>query len=37
MDLSNVVWLKANRSSDNGGDCVELTVVTVSDGEVVNG
>ena len=24
MDLSNVVWRKARRSTENGGDCVEL-------------
>ncbi|MGW2307019.1 DUF397 domain-containing protein [Actinomadura luteofluorescens] len=24
MDLSTVVWRKASRSSNNGGDCVEL-------------
>ncbi|MFC4052511.1 DUF397 domain-containing protein [Actinomadura syzygii] len=24
MDLSNVMWRKASRSTENGGDCVEL-------------
>lgn len=27
MDLSNAGWRKAKRSSNNGGDCVEVTVV----------
>ncbi len=24
MDLSTAKWIKASRSSNNGGDCVEL-------------
>ncbi|MEU3168339.1 DUF397 domain-containing protein [Streptosporangium sp. NPDC006930] len=24
MDLSNAVWRKSSRSSDNGGQCVEV-------------
>jgi hypothetical protein len=24
MDLSNVLWRKSSRSTNNGGDCVEL-------------
>ncbi|MGI5207189.1 DUF397 domain-containing protein [Spirillospora sp. CA-108201] len=27
MDLSSVVWRKASRSSNNGGNCVELARV----------
>ncbi|MEV7012390.1 DUF397 domain-containing protein [Streptosporangium sp. NPDC051022] len=26
-DLSGAVWLKASRSSDNGGECVEVAVL----------
>ncbi len=29
MDLTNVVWRKARRSSANGGDCVEIAAVPV--------
>lgn len=31
VDLSDVVWLKANRSGDNGGNCVELTLVILGE------
>jgi hypothetical protein len=27
MDLTNAQWRKAQRSADNGGDCVEVAVV----------
>jgi hypothetical protein len=27
MDLTNAVWRKARRSSENGGNCVELAAV----------
>jgi hypothetical protein len=27
MDLSNVVWRKSRRSSENGGECVEVAAV----------
>jgi hypothetical protein len=27
MDLSNADWRKSKRSTDNGGDCVEVVVV----------
>lgn len=27
MDLSNALWRKSSRSTNNGGDCVELTSV----------
>ena len=27
MALSNVDWRKSKRSTENGGDCVEITVV----------
>jgi hypothetical protein len=27
MDLNNVEWRKSQRSTDNGGECVEVTVV----------
>ncbi|MEV5709998.1 DUF397 domain-containing protein [Actinoallomurus sp. NPDC052274] len=30
MSLTDVQWRKSKRSSDNGGDCVEVTVL---DGE----
>lgn len=31
MDLKDVIWRKAKRSSNNGGDCVEIAV-TEKDG-----
>ncbi|MGC4951923.1 DUF397 domain-containing protein [Actinomadura citrea] len=41
MDLSTVVWRKASRSSNNGGDCVELArggeVVAVRDSKDPDG
>ena len=27
MDLKNAEWRKSKRSSDNGGNCVEVVVV----------
>jgi Domain of unknown function (DUF397) len=27
MDLSNADWRKSKRSSDNGGNCVEVVVI----------
>lgn len=27
MDLSNALWRKSSRSTNNGGDCVELASV----------
>ncbi|MCW2914685.1 MAG: hypothetical protein JWN52_2753 [Actinomycetia bacterium] len=30
MDLSNAVWRKARRSSENGGECVEVAAVFLS-------
>jgi Domain of unknown function (DUF397) len=27
MDLSSADWRKSKRSTDNGGDCVEVVVV----------
>ena len=27
MDLKNAEWRKSRRSSDNGGNCVEVVVV----------
>jgi uncharacterized protein DUF397 len=27
MDLKNAEWRKSKRSSDNGGNCVEVAVV----------
>jgi hypothetical protein len=27
MDLNNAVWRKSKRSTNNGGDCVEVVVV----------
>jgi hypothetical protein len=27
MDLKNAAWRKSKRSSDNGGNCVEIVVV----------
>ncbi|MEV5747721.1 DUF397 domain-containing protein [Actinoallomurus sp. NPDC052308] len=30
MDVNDAQWRKSKRSSDNGGDCVEVTVL---DGE----
>ncbi|HZE30930.1 MAG TPA: DUF397 domain-containing protein [Actinoallomurus sp.] len=27
MGLNNVAWRKSKRSSDNGGNCVEVVVV----------
>jgi hypothetical protein len=27
MDLNNAVWRKSKRSSDNGGNCVEVVVI----------
>ncbi|MGH3377028.1 MAG: DUF397 domain-containing protein [Actinoallomurus sp.] len=27
MDLSNAEWRKSKRSTDNGGDCVEVVIV----------
>ncbi|MCO5992747.1 DUF397 domain-containing protein [Actinoallomurus rhizosphaericola] len=27
MDLTDAQWRKSERSSDNGGDCVEVTVL----------
>lgn len=29
MDLSNVVWRKSRRSSENGGECVEIAAVSL--------
>ncbi|MGW2307022.1 DUF397 domain-containing protein [Actinomadura luteofluorescens] len=41
MDLSIAVWRKAARSSNNGGDCVEVArvgeVVAVRDGKDPDG
>ena len=42
MDLSAAVWQKSSRSSDNGGQCVEVAanlpgVVAVRDGKDPNG
>lgn len=28
MDLSKAVWRKSNKSTENGGNCVELTSVS---------
>jgi Domain of unknown function (DUF397) len=28
MDLCSATWRKSSRSSSNGGECVEVTVVT---------
>ncbi|MEV0398771.1 DUF397 domain-containing protein [Actinoallomurus sp. NPDC050550] len=28
MDLTDALWRKSKRSSDNGGNCVEVTVIT---------
>jgi hypothetical protein len=27
MDLKNVIWRKSKRSTENGGNCVEITVI----------
>lgn len=27
MDLTDATWRKSTRSGNNGGDCVEITVV----------
>lgn len=27
MDLNNIDWRKAQRSSENGGDCVEIAII----------
>jgi hypothetical protein len=27
MDLKNAAWRKSKRSSDNGGNCVEVVVI----------
>jgi hypothetical protein len=27
MDLNNATWRKSKRSTDNGGDCVEVVVI----------
>jgi hypothetical protein len=32
MDLTNATWRKSARSGNNGGDCVEVTAVSVHDG-----
>lgn len=32
MDLTNATWRKSARSGDNGGVCVEVTVVSVQGG-----
>ncbi|MEV8637894.1 DUF397 domain-containing protein [Streptosporangium sp. NPDC051023] len=42
MDLSTAVWRKSSRSSDNGGQCVEVAanlpgVVAVRDSKNPNG
>ncbi|WP_067488093.1 DUF397 domain-containing protein [Actinomadura hibisca] len=41
MDLSNVVWRKARRSTDNGGDCIEVasapTTVAIRDSKDPDG
>ncbi|MGW4641236.1 DUF397 domain-containing protein [Sphaerisporangium sp. NPDC004334] len=42
MDLSAAVWRKSSRSSDNGGQCVEVAddlpgVVAVRDSKVPDG
>ena len=42
MDLSDAVWRKSSRSSDNGGQCVEVAmnlpgVVAVRDSKDPNG
>lgn len=31
MDLKHTEWRKSTRSSDNGGDCVEIAVTENSD------
>lgn len=42
MDLSDAVWRKSSRSSDNGGQCVEVAmnlpgVIAVRDSKDPNG
>jgi hypothetical protein len=32
MDLTNATWRKSARSGNNGGNCVEVTAVSVQDG-----
>lgn len=41
MDLSGVVWRKASKSTENGGNCVELasvnSVIAIRDSKDPNG
>ncbi|RAY12417.1 DUF397 domain-containing protein [Actinomadura craniellae] len=41
MDLSNLAWRKASRSSENGGNCIELAalpgMVAIRDSKDPNG
>lgn len=31
MELNHAIWQKSSRSGDNGGDCVEVTIMEQSE------